>query len=191
MPTNIEIKAKARDPQRQEQLAAGLSTGALEVLDQVDTFFNVASGRLKLRELASTHGELIHYEREDIAGPKSCKYSIIATDQPAAMRKLLGDALGVPGEVRKRRKVYHAGQTRIHFDEVVGLGTFLELEVVLRPEQSREEGERIARAIMERLEIRESELIEGAYIDLIVAEVGAATPTRPEVKGYGKGYSGQ
>lgn len=169
MPTNIEIKAKARDPQRQEELAAQLATAPVEVLDQIDTFFNVPTGRLKLRELTPSHGELIQYERADIAGPKSSSYLIVTTDQPAGLRKLLSAALGVRGEVRKHRTVYHAGQTRIHVDEVVGLGMFLELEVVLRPDQSREEGEAIARGIMERLDIQEGDLIDRAYIDLILA----------------------
>lgn len=169
MPTNVEIKAKARDPQRQEQLAARLATEPVEVLDQTDTFFTVPTGRLKLRELAPNHGELIRYERPDVAGPKLSSYCIVTTDQPAALRTLLGDALGIRGEVRKRRRVYHAGQTRIHVDEVAGLGTFLELEVVLRPQQSREEGQSIARDIMQRLGIQDGDLIDRAYIDLALA----------------------
>jgi len=167
MPTNIEIKAKARDPQRQEQLAKEISIEPVVVLDQADTFFIVPSGRLKLRELAPDHGELIQYERPDIAGPKSSHYTILSTDQPAILRNLLGAALGVRGEVRKRRRLYRAGQTRIHIDEVLGLGMFLELEIVLRADQSLDEGEAIARQIMDRLEIQEEDLIDGAYIDLI------------------------
>jgi adenylate cyclase class IV len=58
-------------------------------------------------------------------------------------------------------------QTRVHLDSVVGLGTFVELEVELRPDQAPEEGHRIARELMVALEIQESDLIEGAYADLL------------------------
>jgi len=61
------------------------------------------------------------------------------------------------------------GQTRIHLDEVAGLGAFVELEVVLREGQTPEEGRRVARQLMAALEIDESELVAGAYADLLAA----------------------
>ena len=50
------------------------------------------------------------------------------------MKTILEQILPVTGSVRKRRLVYHVGQTRVHLDRVEGLGDFLELEVVLRPD---------------------------------------------------------
>jgi predicted adenylyl cyclase CyaB len=76
-------------------------------------------------------------------------------------------ALGVRGVVRKTRYLYLLGQTRLHLDEVEGLGEFMELEVVLRPEQSDAEGQAIARDLMVRLGVREEDLLEGAYMDLL------------------------
>jgi predicted adenylyl cyclase CyaB len=81
---------------------------------------------------------------------------------------MLSEALGVRGEVKKHRTVYHAGQTRIHYDIVDGLGTFLELEVVLRPDQSHEQGRAIAEGIMRSLEIQVDDIFNQAYIDLIL-----------------------
>jgi adenylate cyclase class IV len=49
---------------------------------------------------------------------------------------ILTKTLGTTGVVTKTRNLYRVGQTRIHIDQVQGLGDFLELEVVLRPEQS-------------------------------------------------------
>ena len=80
---------------------------------------------------------------------------------------LLSAALGVRGEVRKRRTLLLSGQTRIHLDEVVDLGDFLELEVVLEPTQPAEDGELIARELMRRLDVRDEDLVEGAYLDLL------------------------
>lgn len=69
--------------------------------------------------------------------------------------------------VRKRRSLYLVGTTRIHIDEVEGLGYFLELEVVLQPAQTDGDGRVIAETLMAELGIRPEDLIEGAYIDML------------------------
>jgi predicted adenylyl cyclase CyaB len=170
MATNIEWKARARDLQRQRALAAALAGTDAELLEQVDTFFHVPQGRLKLRQLGAAHGELIHYHRPDEAGARQSTYARVCTDQPEALLELLGGALGVRGEVRKRRWLYRVGQARIHVDEVEGLGTFLEVEVVLRPGQSPAECQRIAAELRKALEVGEDEVIGGAYVDLLPEE---------------------
>jgi predicted adenylyl cyclase CyaB len=71
------------------------------------------------------------------------------------------------GVVRKRRLFYRVGNTRVHLDDVEGLGCFLELEVVLNKGQTPEEGESVAKEIMKQLAIRESDLVQEAYIDLL------------------------
>ena len=48
-----------------------------------------------------------------------------------------------------------------------GLGKFMELEVVLRPDQSDEEGQAIALDLMSKLGVEETDLLEGAYMDLM------------------------
>jgi predicted adenylyl cyclase CyaB len=75
--------------------------------------------------------------------------------------------LPVRGVVVKRREVIIVGRTRIHLDEVRHLGSFLELEVVLRDDEPAEAGEREARRLLETLGIATSSLISGAYIDLL------------------------
>lgn len=59
------------------------------------------------------------------------------------------------------------GQTRIHIDSVQGLGDFMELEVVLRPDQTLEEGRKIADNIKTKLDVKDENLIECAYMDLL------------------------
>ena len=110
---------------------------------------------------------MIHYLRPVQAGPELSKYFLLPIDQPGEMRDLLVQALGIYGEVRKRRFVFFVGQSRIHFDEVERLGSFLEVEVVLRPEQAIAEGERIATALRRQLEVQDEDLIEVAYIELL------------------------
>lgn len=167
MGRNVEWKAKVRDVQRQQQLAEELARTPPKLLEQVDTFFKVSHGRLKLRRLAAGYAELIHYFRPDQAEPKLSEYSIVPTSQPDLLRELLKLALGMQGEVRKRRWLYLVGQARIHLDEVDRLGTFLEVEVVLQPGQTVAEGEQIAETLRRQLEVRDEDLIEVAYLDLM------------------------
>jgi predicted adenylyl cyclase CyaB len=169
MPMNMEIKARVSNPVRLHTLAAALSRDAGTLLCQEDTFFHTLQGRLKLRTLAPTHGELIYYERADAAGPRASRYEIAHSSTPAALKATLAAALGVRGVVRKQRWLYLVGQTRVHVDEVEGLGTFVELEWVMQPEQTHTAGAHAVAELMQCLEIAEAELIAEAYIDLLSA----------------------
>ena len=167
MATNVEIKARVRRWERLLTLTERICDGPARRLDQVDTFFTVPHGRLKLRVQEPGSGELIHYHRPDAAGPKTSEYHITHTDDPAGLELMLGAALGISGVVKKTRLVYLCGQTRVHLDNVEGLGQFMELEVVMKPGQPLEWGEAEARRLMEALELREEDLVEGAYFDLL------------------------
>ncbi len=166
MGRNVEIKARAADLEAVERRARRVADEGPVVLLQEDTFFRCAEGRLKLRKFNDLSGELIAYSRPDAEGPKASQYAIQRTEDPDGLRDLLAGSLGVRGVVRKRRILYLVGRTRVHLDRVEGLGDFVELEVVLGPGATVEEGTREARALMETLGIHE--LVSGAYIDLLL-----------------------
>jgi adenylate cyclase class IV len=170
MGVNIEIKARARDPERQRRIAARLSDSGPDLLEQTDTFFIVQRGRLKVREFASGEAELIQYERPDRRNPSRSSYSIVPVLCPHDLKTALAAALGILGVVRKKRYLYMVGQTRIHVDEVIGLGDFIELEVVQLAGRTDEDAAAIARTLMERLEIRDDDLVDCAYVDMLRAE---------------------
>ena len=166
MPRNVEIKARVEDPSALlARVSAIAERGPFEIR-QDDTFFACPNGRLKLRELAPSEGQLIFYERADSAGPKVSTYFISPTSEPATLRHALASALGVTGRIRKRRLLFLTGPTRIHLDEVEGLGHFIELEVVLADDESVEAGERVAYGLMHQLGILPRSLLTGAYVDL-------------------------
>ncbi len=167
MGRNVEIKARVDDPTSVRARAAALADRPPAVIDQEDTFFCCPDGRLKLRRFADGRSELIFYRRDDTVGPRESHFFKAPIQEPEALIQALGAALGVLGVVRKRRALYLAGQTRIHLDEVEGLGDFLELEVVMGEGQSPDEGSRIARELMARLGVREDDLEPRAYIDLL------------------------
>jgi adenylate cyclase len=167
MPSNIEIKAYARNFAEIRRRAEALTDSAVEIIPQEDTFFNTPLGRLKLRALSANQGQLIYYTRPDQEGPKRSDYHISLTSDPENLKRVLELAYGIRGIVRKTRYLYLVGQTRVHLDEVEGLGQFMELEVVLREGQSDAEGQAIAEDLMNRLGVEKSDLLEGAYIDLL------------------------
>jgi predicted adenylyl cyclase CyaB len=167
MPSNIEIKARLRDFDEIRRRAEQLSHTPVKVIPQEDTFFNAPRGRLKLRVLAEDNGQLIYYTRPDQEGPKRSDYHISLTPDPENLKRVLELAYGIRGVVKKTRFLYMVGQTRVHLDDVEGLGRFMELEVVMREGQSDTEGQTIAEGLMAALGIEKSDLLEGAYMDLI------------------------
>ena len=169
MARNIEIKARLAGIPELLPGVAALATGGPEEIDQDDTFFRCADGRLKLRTFSEDRGELIFYRRADRRGPKESSYLIAPTAEPGALRELLAHSHGEAGRVVKHRTVYLVGRTRVHLDRVEGLGDFLELEVVLRDDEDAAAGIDEAHALMERLGVRAAQLVEGAYIDLQAA----------------------
>jgi len=167
VPVNVEIKARVRDLSRLQHLVESLSDGPCTVLRQEDTVFNTPRGRLKLRVISPRRGELIYYEREDVTGPRRSTYVITHTDDPGSLKSALAAALGIRGVVRKERRLYRTGQTRIHLDEVEGLGSFIELEVVLNAGESSDGGVRMAEELKAHLGIDDDDLVKEAYIDLL------------------------
>jgi predicted adenylyl cyclase CyaB len=132
---NVEIKARVTDLSTIRLRTESVGATRLGELRQTDTFFNVPGGRLKLRDFEDGTGELIYYERADVPDPKVSNYTRVPVSDPAALRDVLARALGVCTTVRKHRTAYMLGQTRIHLDEVEGLGWFVELEVARRSVQ--------------------------------------------------------
>ena len=173
MASNVEIKARVKNLAQFRERAERLSDTPVELLVQEDTFFVVPKGRLKLRVLAPDRGQLVYYERVDRAGPKTSYYLVAPTPDPASLHAALAAALGVRGVVRKRRWLYMIGHTRVHLDDVEDLGAFMELEVVLQPGQSAEEGQAIAADLMGQLEIAPGDLVDVAYLDLLEARASA------------------
>lgn len=167
MPANVEIKAKIPDPQSLLARAAALADGPARSFTQRDTFFAVPVGRLKLRDFGDGTGELIRYHRPDTTGPKVSDYAISRTDDPAGLGAVLAAALPVVGVVAKTRTPLLKGRTRIHIDEVAGLGWYLELEVVLAEDDAVAAGEEEARLLMAGLGVNEKDLVQGAYLDLL------------------------
>lgn len=177
MARNVEIKARVADMARLRTAAQALATEGPVLIEQDDTFFHCPNGRLKLRQFSPDTGELIFYRRADQTGPKTSFYQRCPTAEPGALREALTLAYGQSGRVRKRRTLFLVGRTRVHLDEVENLGHFMELEVVLADGDSAEAGVAEAHALMRRLGIDASALVDVAYVDLLAQRPSGSSST--------------
>jgi adenylate cyclase class 2 len=131
---------------------------------QIDTYFNVPNGRLKLREIEKESlSKLVFYERENILKPKRSDVMILEIREPETLRAILEGALGVKTVVKKTREIFHHEGTQIHLDEVEGLGTFIEFE---RKIQDLPKDHRALEELMVRLGIVHENLVRKSYSDL-------------------------
>lgn len=168
----MEIKARIDDLEECQEKASKLCDGQTPILlYQHDTFFRSPRGRLKLRVFKNQDSvsELIFYDRPDCDGPKLCDFHKASVEDPENLKKTLALSMGILGEVKKKRILFTYEQTRIHLDEVEGLGSFMELEVCLRDDQTLEEGQSVAEEIMQKLGLERSQLVSGAYMDALLS----------------------
>lgn len=168
MKTNLEVKAPVADPSAFRARARGLATETVGMDEQVDTYFRVPTGRLKLREGSLSGGQLVPYRRPDADGPRRSDYQVIPVVDAAGLKALLTAILGVHRVVRKRREIWLHDGVRIHLDHVAGLGDFMELEAVFDGSPAAEaDGRRKLELLMEALGVCRDELIAGSYEALV------------------------
>lgn len=168
---NIEIKARLRDPEGAIRTARSLDARDAGTGRQVDTYFEVPRGRLKLRESDSSEDQLIVYFRPDRPGPRRADYQVLPVPEGGRTRELLEEMFGVEVVVEKIRRLFWIGDTRIHVDEVRELGTFLEFEAVFPAGDA--DRESAARAhvdeLLERFGVRPDDLVPRSYRELLLA----------------------
>jgi len=128
---NFEFKACLRDPAHVRATLKRLRARFLGMDHQVDTYFRVPAGRLKIRE-GRIENSLIFYQRTDRAQARRSTVEMMLLPRRNSVRAILAGALGVLAVVDKRREIYFVGNVKIHLDRVRGLGTFLEVEAMTR-----------------------------------------------------------
>lgn len=167
MGINIEIKAYCGDLESFKSKLLQLPVTFEGEDSQVDTFFQVSHGRLKLRESILYGNILIPYLRPDKEGPKQSDYELIPISNPQKVKTLLGQILGTMGEVKKKRGIYFFENVRIHLDEVEKLGNFIEFEAVVDDEKTIDKSREKTQWLINYFNITDDQLVEVAYMDLI------------------------
>jgi predicted adenylyl cyclase CyaB len=127
--TNYEFKARATDLEGLEQKLKLLNPQFKGEDHQIDTYFNIPSGRLKLRE-GNIENALIYYERENSLGAKQSSILLYKHNPDKSLKEILEKLFGIKVVVDKIRRIYFIDNVKFHFDIVEGLGSFIEVEAI-------------------------------------------------------------
>ncbi|MHB2150140.1 class IV adenylate cyclase [Calditrichota bacterium LG25] len=167
MSQNIEIKAHFADLEKGRLKAEALGARFAGNDHQIDTYFKVERGRLKLRQSALSGNFLIPYLRPDDHSAKKSDYLLLPVENAQSARNLLAQMFGIRLIVEKERTIYLWENVRIHLDCVKGLGNFLEFEAVVDDEHSIETCQEQVQWLFKHFEIDRADLIGESYSDLL------------------------
>jgi predicted adenylyl cyclase CyaB len=163
-----EIKARCNDAEKIRQVLKSHKARFVGTDRQRDTYFNCKNGRLKLRE-GNIENTLIHYQRENQAGPKTSRVNLYKPNDGTSLRTVLKEALGLLVTVEKKREIYFIGNIKFHIDTLKDLGTFVEIEAI---DETGEKGEAFLQQQCETylalFGIKENDLVSVSYSDMVL-----------------------
>lgn len=167
MPTNIEIKAHCTNQENIKKILEAKNADFKGIDHQIDTYFNVPNGRLKLRE-GNIENHLIHYHRPNQKGPKQSLVTLFTTTPNSSLKQILTDALGIKTIVDKQRAIYFIDNVKFHLDTVQGLGHFVEIEAIDTDKTNTvDQLQQQCESYMELFKIKPSDLLDHSYSDMI------------------------
>lgn len=166
---NVEIKAELRDLPLARAICHALKATKIATLEQTDTYYKLATGRLKKRECVGEPTEYVFYDRENRARPRLSHFTIYSENE--ASERFGATPMPVWVVVKKTRELYMLGSVRIHLDSVQDLGTFIEFEALVSPSNN------VARCHESVAGLRGSfapvmgEIIAVSYSDMIAGQI--------------------
>jgi len=165
---NIEIKARCNNPEEIREILKSQNADYKGLDSQIDTYFKVSNGRLKLRE-GNIENDLIYYERENEKGPKQSNIILYKTAQNSQIKEILEKSLGTLAVVDKQREIYFIDNVKFHIDNVRNLGSFVEIEAIDRDgtigiEKLTEQ----CNYYMNLFKIEKNDLIDISYSDMML-----------------------
>ena len=164
----IEIKAKSDNQDKVRDILKSKSADYKGTDHQIDKYFNVNSGKLKLRE-GNIENNLIHYNREDKEGPKQSEIILFKSAPDSTLKELLTKALGILVVVDKQREIYFIDNVKFHVDTVENLGTFIEIEAIDKDESiGKEKLFEQCQFYLDLFQISKENLISVSYSDLML-----------------------
>ena len=165
---NVEIKARCADQNKVREILKSKHADFKGVDHQIDTYFKVNSGRLKLRE-GNIENFLVYYDRDDKEGPKESKVILFKNEPGSTLKEILITSNGVLVVVDKMREIYFIENVKFHIDIVENLGTFVEIEAIDTDGSiGREKLYTQCQEYMELLGIAKTDLLSCSYSDLIL-----------------------
>jgi predicted adenylyl cyclase CyaB len=163
---NFEIKTKISDPDGFIKRVQSIGAVYKETMSQKDYYFEVGMNKEKVREINNQEPCLISYKRLEKKGRKDSNYNIRTLSLEE--KNLLFKQKHLLCTVDKTRQLWMYKNTRIHLDNVVGLGNFMELETVVK-DISINEGSNEFEDVVNKLKIKKEKAEPYSYSDLILA----------------------
>ncbi len=168
---NIEIKAKCENHEKIRTILTSHNADFKGTDHQIDTYFKVNKGRLKLRE-GNIENYLIFYERENKEGPKQSDVILYKIDLKSSLKNILLNSLGILTIIDKTREIYFIDNIKFHIDTVKGLGTFVEIEAIdsngtIAKEKLLEQ----CNNFLKLFDIPKEDLISVSYSDLLLKKI--------------------
>lgn len=165
---NVEIKAKSTNQDSIRKILKDRNAEYKGVDHQIDTYFVVPQGRLKLRE-GTIENFLIYYEREETKGAKESKIILYPFDPSSKLKEILLKVHKVLVVVDKQREIFFIDNVKFHIDTVANLGSFIEIEARdYEGTIGREKLQQQCTEYMELFGVTESDLIQASYSDLLL-----------------------
>ena len=164
----IEIKARCSNPSKVRQLLLQQPNIQFIGVDaQVDTYFNIPNGRLKLRE-GNIENSLICYDRENKKDAKKSDVTLYKPADVAALKEVLVAALPALIVVEKKREIYFIHHIKFHIDTLSALGSFIEIEVIDTDDNmDMDKMKAQCQFYMDLLDVQQDDLIEHSYSDML------------------------
>ena len=165
---NFEFKARIQDERRVREALKRLNARSLGTDHQVDTYFRVPAGRLKVRE-GRIENALIFYRRSNARRARRSAVEMTLLPRRNSLRAILEHALARLAVVDKRREIYFVKNVKIHLDRVRRLGRFLEVEAISRTGNVTKIRSQ-ARHFQRLFGITAKDIVPDSYSDLILAK---------------------
>lgn len=167
---NVEIKAHCNNHAELEQILLNHQARYIGEDHQIDTYFKVPKGRLKLRE-GNIENSLLHYYRPNTEEAKTSTIAYYKTNPNQGLKKVLLAGLEELVVVDKKRKIFFIANVKFHLDEVKGLGTFMEIEAI---DQEGTIGEaklqEQCQYYIELLNIKKEDFVAVSYSDMLLSQ---------------------
>jgi len=165
MAKNLELKLKVESHEPILRAIEKIGAEHTATLKQTDTYFEIDSGLLKLREFDGKN-ELIKYLRNEAGGERWSDYQVLKI-KGENVKEFFVSLFPVETVVKKVRELYLYDNTRIHLDTVESLGTFIELETLVISGDEADAKKRFDK-IVELLELPLNEQLKTSYRNLML-----------------------
>lgn len=164
---NLELKARVDDLAAVRERVRDVGAERSGTEQQRDRYFTVPAGRLKLRESSADGAHLILYQRPEGDRFRPSRFHRLPVSAPGPLVETLESMLGAAVLVEKTREVWWWRDVRIHLDDVVGQGTFIEFEARLDRIGDGAEAARRLVELCRLLAVQPAHIVGGSYGEVL------------------------